>query len=391
MSTLNYDEKTYQDIFTQSITNAQEVNLISEDENFIDHIKNNQDIENIYVLDLSVQSLNFQEAYKELSRVHRNHNINVADAEGLEEIGEKFNIFRPQPARSVAGLVFTLRNVHNTDVVIPEGTIVETDDGEQYVTMSTGTIVTGQLNTNILAKSSLRGYNTRVAANTLKNLISKIPILNNSISVNNPSASTGGNDGITDDEYRAILKEWPRIFTKGTKESFDNFLTNYEGIDDYRLIPKWDGPGTLKVIIDIPEEASESVTSELFEQLREHVCQYKDDPLIVEVVKKVLVGNVNCTINVDIDEITPYSLPEKETIALRVKNALITYINGGYKSNGQYYKGLGIGEDFIPFRAGLFIGSEVNEVKNIIFEDDSNFVVGDYEKAVAGDIIVNFE
>lgn len=391
MSTLNYKEKTYDDLFTQSITNAQNVNLISEDEDFISHIKNNQDIENIYVLDLSVQSLNFQEAYKEITRNHKNNNINLADEEGLNVIGEKFNIIRPAPKRSIAGLVFSLQKVNDTDVIIPEGTIVETDDGEQYVTVKTGIIVAGQLNINVLAKSSLRGYNTRVPANTLKNIITKIPVINNNISVINPNPSMGGNDGITDDEYRAILKEWPRIFTKGTKESFENFLQNYEGINDYRIIPKWDGPGTLKIIIDIPEEASETITTEIYEQLTEKVCQYKDDPVIVEVVKKVKVGNVNCTINVDIDNITPYSLPEKETIALRVKNALITFINGGYKSNGQYYKGLGISEDFIPFRASLFIGAEVPEVKNIIFENNSNFVVGDYEKAIAGDIIVNFE
>ena len=77
--------------------------------------------------------------------------------------------------------------------------------------------------------------------------------------------------------------------------------------------------------------------------------------------------NVYATINVDIDQINPYSLTEKEDIKSRIFQAIKVFINGGYTTDNKYYPGLSIGEDFIPHKLAVFLDTEIPELKNINF------------------------
>jgi hypothetical protein len=78
-----------------------------------------------------------------------------------------------------------------------------------------------------------------------------------------------------------------------------------------------------------------------------------------------------------------------DEIKLKIESALNTYIRGGIRRSGNYYKGLTIGQDFIPFRAGMFITEEVSEAQNVIFNYPEEVItVEDSEIGVIGDITV---
>jgi hypothetical protein len=74
-------------------------------------------------------------------------------------------------------------------------------------------------------------------------------------------------------------------------------------------------------------------------------------------------------VNVDIDNAQYYSVDEREEIAIRVEKAIRLFIDGGYRKDGRWYTGLKIAEDFIPFQCGMFIASEVEEVRSVDFRD----------------------
>ena len=67
--------------------------------------------------------------------------------------------------------------------------------------------------------------------------------------------------------------------------------------------------------------------------------------------------------NVDIDRVNPYSKSEKDEIKSRIIDVVKAYINGDVFNSS----GLGIGEDFIPYQLGLFIGEFVPEVRSLSF------------------------
>lgn len=387
----NYTEKTYNDIFMESIEYAQELGILSEDSNFIEHINNLEDIENMLVLDLSVHSNLDSIIYKDMTRIYESWDIDKASGIDLDRLGAFFSIPRPSALRSVAGLVFSLTRIVNYDVIIPEGTVIATNAGEEYITLSTATIPAGASTVEVTAKSVLAGYNSRVGKNTIINIISSFNLKNTNLLVNNPEHSSGGRDKCTDDEYRAMIKDWHNILTKGTESAYNNYFRNYESIEGYRLIPHWDGPGTLKIVIDAPTEALASIIREVGTDLSESVNMYSDDDVVIVPPKSRVINNIFVSCNVDIDQINKYNQPDKENIKLRINNSIETYINGGFRNNGQYFPGLSIGEDFIPHKCAVFLDEEIPELKNIIFTDNENTAINDYEKAVCGEIHITME
>lgn len=76
-------------------------------------------------------------------------------------------------------------------------------------------------------------------------------------------------------------------------------------------------------------------------------------------------------------------------IEQKINVAINKYIKGGVRRNGSYYKGLTIGQDFIPFRAGIFITEEVPEVQNVEFSYPAEVInIENDEIGVTGEISI---
>ena len=201
---------------------------------------------------------------------------------------------------------------------------------------------------------------TRVDRRTLINC----SLMNGKGGVYNIKGSSGGRGAYSDEEYRRLIRNWAYSHIKGTREAYELFFSYYEGIDGYRLMPLWDGPGTVKVIID---PSDDWIIDDVSRRLQRNVHLLDDDVIVVGAIKRRIDINVN--VNVDIDNIVYYSIEQRELIAEKVANAIELYIDGGYRRNGLYYPGMRIGENFIPFRCGMFVAQEVPEVRSIDFQD----------------------
>ena len=363
MRSVNYREKDFDQIFKEMITDGFRMELLSSDEHYLDYINNRQDIENMYVMLLSVYAMQTSEFYEECTKIYNSNDVDKAIGMDLDKMGAKFGISRPQARKSSVTLLFSRTNLNDNeeDIVIPIGTMVSNGKGTSYYTVEEGTIIRGTSTVNIGALSVDGGYNSHVGRNTLTYLEMSNSNLGN-VRVTNPKGSTGGRSEYSDEEYRSLLKNWTASHIKGTKEAYELFFSYYDGIDSYRLVPLWDGTGTVKVIID---PSDDWIVQDVSAKLLENIELFDDDVFVTGANRKPI--DINAVANVSIDNIEDYTDSEKEILQQRITNAIITYVDGGYRRNGDYFSGLLIGEDFIPLQCAVFVLQEVPEVKSIDF------------------------
>lgn len=362
MRSVNYKEKDFDRIFKEMIQDAYRYKLVSSDEHFLDYINNKQDIENMYVLLLSVYAMQTSEFYEELTKVYNSNDIDKAKGRDLDILGSKVGVPRPQGRKSSVTLRFSCSP--NVSVKIPKGTVVSDGKGTSYYTVEEGNIILGKETVDVGALSVDVGYNTHVGRNTLKYIERTNNSFDVNVSVTNPKGSSGGRGEYSDDEYRELIRNWTRSHIKGTKEAYELFFSYYDGVESYRLVPKWDGTGTLKVIID---PSDDWIINDVSEKLLQNVQLFDDDVYVTGAINRII--DVNAVANISIDNIEEYSSSEKELIRQKVVNAINVYIDGGYRNNGKYYTGLLIGEDFIPLQCAIFVLQEVPQLKSIDFKD----------------------
>ena len=382
---MNYVEKKYEEIFEAMLEDSLEKGLISHAEEFQDYIANSQDISNYYVMDKSVLAQMFEKIYTQaITPVYESAKVEYAEGQDLDDIGKILGIPRPQATCAEVECAFTLRNAldeNEGDVNIPAGIIIETDSGIQYQTVESIFIANGETETTALARAIESGLGSKIIADTLTNIVSEITY---DLTVNNPSSSKGGTEAYTDDEYRYFLINWRKIYIKGSTEAFEYYFANFDGIDSYRLVPNWNGTGTMKCILD---PGTSEQLNRAYQELQTQVTQATEDITMFAPLENPI--DIYAVVNVDIDQINPYSEVEKTDIQARIITAIKTFIDGGYRSNGSWYPGLYLGEDFISHKLAVFLDEEISELKSIKFNYPSDYIeITDEEIGVSNEITI---
>ena len=356
--------KDYKTLFTELIEYAQKHKLISTNIDFPSLIRENKDIENFTVLLLSIIAKLYEEVYEDIDRVQIGYNIYKATGDDLDNLGALKGVSRPQATACSADLTFTLQNPLKETTIITTPLIVSTKDDILYKTVNTNyTVPAGTTVFTMTALSEKTGVNQRVSANTLNTLKTKLPsVFGKDVIVTNKDGASGGTDTATDDEYRQYLLNSDYIHQKGTRWAYKNYLDRYNGLDSYNLHPQWDGTGTMKVIVDVADSEDYHV-QKIHDEIQETVA-WADDDLQVVTATHVPI-QLSLIVNVDIDRLNPYSASEKKDIKARILQAILVYVNGGRRTDGTAYKGLCIGDDFIPYKLNVFLDAEIPEIKNI--------------------------
>ena len=383
----NFRRQEYDEIFLKGLQNAYKEKLISKHEDFLKYIGNREDIENFYVMLLSIHSEWLDEAYGEAENIYNSTDLDKATGVDLDRIGAWVGIPRVGATRAMTSLEFKLKQVPKTDIIYYKPLTITTKDGKTYITSDTLRFHAGDNTATVSAYATTPGVYGKVSANVLTSVISDYDkTILPGLTVNNPLGSSGGEEGQTDTEYRLYLKNWTKIKQRGNAWAYKYYFRNRDGLDSYHLIPLWDGSGTIKVVIDSSDsEQTQSLRNTIYNEIQENVALYDDDLQVVPAEKKQI--NVYLTVDVDIDRVNPYSNTEKQDIKSRIISSVKTFINGGYRLNGEYYKGLVIGEDFIPYKLGVFIDDEVTEVKNITFiKENTPVTITDEEIGVSNTI-----
>ena len=378
---MNYVEKTYEEIFEAALQDSLEQGLISHADDFEDFIANRQDISNYYVMDKSVISMMVRRVYEDITAVYESDKIEYAEGVDLDDIGAKLGVLRPQATKSSVSVTFSLPNESEEDINIPEGFIVADNHGIQFETVEEIYIPAGSVSDTVLCMSLNTGPDTKVNSNSVTTIIS---VNNYNLTCNNVEKSHGGNETYKDDEYRYLLMNWFKIYLKGSLEAFEYYFANKDGIDDYRIVPNWDGAGTLKIIVD---PGDSELLNDIYLDLKRYVCQVDTIVTMFPPTEKYI--TIYAQVDVDIDVLNPYSDTEKQDIQARIVNAIKIFIDGGYLSDGDWYPGLMLGEDFIPHKLAVFLDDEISELKNITFATPTDYIqINDDEKGVSEGIKV---
>ena len=383
---MTYKQKFYKEIFLKALQDALLQGLISHQEEFEKYITNKQDISNFYVMILSVHSEIFEQVYADMTDVYLSDKIDYATGEDLDNLGRIVGVTRPPATHASTEITFALSRSQDTDVQEHAGLIVSSkNNGISYRTVEELFIAAGETAATISALSVSPGTGTAVVENQLTKLQSEIVSAESSVNVTNTKSSTGGYDAFTDDEYRELIKHWTEIYEKGNEWAFRNYLADVDGIDGYRFVPNWDGSGTLKVIID---PGTDYQLNSIYEDMQKLVSQASEDIYMTAPIKVPI--DVYASVDVDIDQVTPYSSSKKEEIKAKIISAIRLFIDGGIDNvTGKYYKGLAIGEDFIPYKLGAFLNTQIPELMNITFKIPDNYIqISDEEIGTANTITI---
>ena len=134
---MNYSQKYYEEIFESMLQDSLENGLISHAEDFPDFIANKQDISNYYVMDKAVIATMFAKVYEDITRVYNSAKVDYAESYDLDDIGKIVGVPRPEATKSSVKVLFSLGEIQETDVTIPEGFTISTDlNGVEYETIS---------------------------------------------------------------------------------------------------------------------------------------------------------------------------------------------------------------------------------------------------------------
>lgn len=384
--TLNFKSKSYEQIFLETLQDSVTENLISEDTNLLNYVTNNEDIENQYILQASIHSKQIEKVYDEINNIYDAQNIETAIGEDLNRIGLQLGFNRPAPTQSYTSLTFTINGNNENTIIIPQNTLISTrkNGGKNYRTLESGKILKGNNNVTVPAISIDYGANSRVEAGELTYIQKHI---NNSttdnLQVTNTEASTGGNNPLTDDEYREVLKQWSTILEKGTLASYKYYLDNFEGLESYNLIGGWDGAGTIKLVIS---PNSQYLVDQLSTELYENIQLFDEDVIIVGANEQTI--DISMVVNITLDSTREYTSTEVDNLKSEITELVSLYIDGGTLCNTEYISPMGIGEDFIPFKLARFITSRIPIIQDVSFDDNTPIRVDEESRATTGTVTV---
>lgn len=356
-----YTQKFYEELFLFSLENAYDWGLISHDENFTDYVKSKQDISNFYVMNLSVLADSIEDVYYDITDVYYSSKVNHAIGGDLDDIGRIVGCVRPPATFAEVEVTFTTET-YDSVRTIPQGIVLSTATGIVYHTTTSKELPANTSTVNVQARAMEAGIKSRVLAGALNKIDTNATdeVIGVTLkSCTNQTSSSGGNNAYTDDEYRELLLDWRKANIRGSKEAYEYFFSQCDGIDSYKLIPNWNGTGTLKVVLD---PGTPDQLRDVYAALNSDVSQFTED--ISMFAPEPVPIDIYAICNVDIDMINPYSSVEKEAIRSRIVDAVKLYIDGDVEK----YTGLGIGVDFIPYKLGVFLSELVPELKDITFK-----------------------
>ncbi len=165
----------------------------------------------------------------------------------LDYLGQARGVTR-LPATSATGNV---KFVGQPGILVKAGTQVATQSSTNAPAITFKTTEEGVINAEgevvVRAECAELGTAGNVPAGVIVLMLDPV---NGVTAVTNPEPFTGGTDIEDDDAFRErILEAWRSPVTSGNKYHYKFWAKEVPGVGDAKVIPLWDGPGTVKVVI----------------------------------------------------------------------------------------------------------------------------------------------
>lgn len=243
---------------------------------------------------LSANSKEFEKAYAEMALIIEASFPQTSWGDWLTRKAEEHGIIRQEATNS--SVILTITGQAGTTV--QEGSLFSTNDGKNFLTVESKKIEDDGT-VDIKAQSQDVGTNCNVDAET----ITKIPVSIYGVSaVTNKSPAYDGFDEETDEELlERLLFKARQPATSGNKNHYVIWATNVEGVGGVKVLPLWNGNGTVKVIItDAKNEiASEDLIAKVQNYIDEQrpigatITVVSPKPLNIDISLKVTKGSGN--------------------------------------------------------------------------------------------------
>ncbi|MEM2726669.1 MAG: baseplate J/gp47 family protein [Archaeoglobaceae archaeon] len=160
--------------------------------------------------------------------------IDYATGNSLDNVAALLGFTR-RPAIKATGFVnFTRNSPATEDIIIPQGTIVATQDDIQFRTTQVAILKQGETTVEYVPIEAVEaGAKANVAAGTITKLVSVVGGID---SVTNPLPTEGGKDAESDAEFRWRIKITLRSKGKATLDAILSAVRAVEGVRSAKII-----------------------------------------------------------------------------------------------------------------------------------------------------------
>lgn len=185
----------------------------------------------------------------------------------LDFLGEMKGVFRHPATPATGTVIFT----GQPGTVIPAGFVVLTEAAGTFPAIEFKIKERAQIGEDGTATAAVEclesGTIGNVAANTITLLSEPI---NGIASVTNPEPFTGGTEMEDDDSFRErVLAAYDEPLS-GAKKDYERWAKEVPGVGAVYVIPLWDGPGTVKVLIT--DSNGQPANQELIDAVQAHIA-----------------------------------------------------------------------------------------------------------------------
>ena len=206
------------------------------------------------------------------------------------------------------GLV-TIRGLENT--LIPKNTELSTQSGLIFLVLEEGQIRNGTVKVKVAGVEEGIKYN--IYASEINMLMSGIAGID---SISNELDFKGGVDTETDEQLKErLLDKVRKPAISGNAQHYIEWASSIEGVEKVIIVPLWDGPGTVKVIVSSKD--NEPVINSVIINCLEYINSVK--PLGADItVSTTELFNVNISVNLSLD--TDYNINDIRLIIINTLN-----------------------------------------------------------------------
>ena len=164
--------------------------------------------------------------------------------EYLELRAAELGVYPAEPQRAIGKLTFTA----STDVIIPEGTRVSTDDDDPIYAVTTESVqAQAGIPITVPAQAEEPGTSGNVAAGEFTIVVGDLAGV---LTVTNDEPFEGGTDEESDESLleRYLLRAREPA-TSGNAAQYRQWAISRPGVAKARVFPLWEGPGTVRVVL----------------------------------------------------------------------------------------------------------------------------------------------
>ena len=374
--------KTENEIYREMIEHAVDNGLIHVEEEELERILSGEKTENQFLLDFATHAYIDGQLESQSEDIYESIDLNTAQGAQLDNIGRWFGMSRAQAQSAEVMVELDMEVNEEETIVIPAGTPLVIDPtvlsvGDEYLTTEDLEITQGMTVGSVLCENSRMGFTRPLGEGSVRGF-EDFPL----VLATNPEPGTTGRDIESDDSFRQRILEWPTSNLRGSKTILDDYLMKREGVDGYKLVPRWNGPGTLKIIIDCLPELVDTIQQEVHE-----VCMdYKDDLPVMELPGSKILELLSFQIRLSD---LPLGMTREELRQL-ITNHVYCWVNGGKTRNNVVLQGLSIGADFVPSQLLAGMMNTFPEILNIQCNIRDIVRVPDNQKLDVEEILVGF-